>query len=71
MNFCNIYSLIRFISITSCREDVSNPKDMLFEAILFIARMVLHDRNISKELNDLFFKNESSSLAYMMVLLSE
>lgn len=71
VSFCNIYSLIRFVSIISCEEDVSNPKDMLFEAILFIARTVLHDKNTTKELNDLFFKNESSSLAYMMILLSE
>ncbi len=71
VSFCNIYSLIRFVSIISCEEDVSNPKDMLFEAILFIARTVLHDKNTIKELNDLFFKNESSSLAYMMILLSE
>ncbi len=71
VNFCNVYSLLRFIAITSCREIVPNQKDLLFEGILFIARGLLHSPDTQTSLNDLFFHNESSSLAHMAVLLSQ
>lgn len=71
VRFCNIYSLIRFISITSCTEDVEEPREQLFEAILFVARDVFHNMDRYDALPKSFLENESDSLAHMAILLSE
>ncbi len=71
VDFCNVYSLLRFVSIAGCRELVPNQKDLLFEGILFISRTLLHSPDAQTALNNLFFENESSSLAHMAVLLSQ
>ncbi len=71
VGFCNLYSLLRFVAITSCTEDGEQPKEQLIKAIVWIAREILHSRETNQRLKEIFFENESASLAHMAVLLSE
>lgn len=71
VNFCNTYSLFRFTAIASCYEIVPEQKDKMFQYMLLVGRTVLHSFARQLLLRDLFFKNESSSLAHMAILLSQ
>lgn len=71
IHFCIIYSLVRFIAITSCIEEVANQKERLFDAILLITRTVVQSTAIRSKLSDLLFDQGQISLAHMAILLSE
>lgn len=71
VNFCNLYSFYRFMTIFSCREGVTNEKEELFQLIVMASRSILHNNTQQTNLRDEFFENDSSTLAHMAVLLSE
>lgn len=71
VNFCNTYSLFRFMAIASCYEVVPDQKNALIQHLLIVGRSILHSFARQLLLRDLFFENESSSLAHMAILLSQ
>ena len=73
VNFCNLYSLLRFAAIVSCLQPMENmeaAKKALFYGILYIGRNFLHEQDIQKFFLREFFSNQSTSLAHMAILLS-
>ncbi|MCI8284770.1 MAG: hypothetical protein HFE90_05810 [Firmicutes bacterium] len=83
VNFCNLYSLYRFVSVLSAitrlpplpgeSEDTApepGSREALFQTTVMISRSMIHNQQRSADLRDDFFKNESSSLAHMAILVS-
>lgn len=71
VNFCNLYSFYRFITIYSCRDGITNPKEELFRLVVMVSRSLLHNKSQQTKLQDELFANDSTTLAHMAVLLSE
>lgn len=70
VNFCNLYSVYRFMAVMSCREGASGDRDELFRLLVYASRELIHDSNGRTALQDNFFQNDSATLAHMAVLLS-
>lgn len=73
VSFCNIYSYARMAAICSYftpAEDEQEKKAALFRALLFVGRSLLHSYEREHLLQEEFFRNENTSLAYMQILLS-
>ncbi len=70
VSFCNLYSFYRFMAVMSCRDGGPADRDGLFEAIVLASRILLHNNTRRTSLQDEFFRNNSTSLAHMAVLLS-
>lgn len=69
VNFCNLYSIYRFLSVMSCRDGVSEIKEELFRLLVIASRALLHSSG-AQLLSDQMFQNDSASLAHMAILLS-
>ena len=70
VNFCNLYSFFRFLSIFSCREGITDEKEELFRLVVTASRSLLHNSTQQAQLRDELFANDSTTLAHMAVLLS-
>lgn len=70
VNFCNLYSLYRFMAVMSCREGSAGDRDALFCSIVHASRMMIHNSGRMNRLRDEFFEHDSATLAHMAVLLS-
>lgn len=70
VNFCNLYSVYRFMSVMSCREGAAGDREELFRLVVHASRTLIHSSAGQTALRDNFFQNDSSSLAHMAVLLS-
>ena len=70
VNFCNLYSFYRFLSVMSCREGAAGDRDELFRLMVFASRALIHNGTHQMELRDELFQNDSATLAHMAVLLS-
>ena len=73
VNFCNVYSLFRFMAICSYlepAEDAEAAKTALFCGILCISRKLLHSAKRQVTFTNEFFETENNSLSHMAMLLS-
>ncbi|MCI8284771.1 MAG: hypothetical protein HFE90_05815 [Firmicutes bacterium] len=83
VGFCSLYSFLRFVSVLSAKAQFTPPtknsrfeapepgsRDALFHALVIASRVLMHSESRSEYLRDEFFKNESSSLAHMAILVS-
>lgn len=70
VNFCNLYSVYRFMAVMSCREGADGDRDELFRLLVYANRNLIHDQVSQTTLQDNFFQNDSATLAHMAVLLS-
>lgn len=70
VNFCNLYSFYRFMSVMSCREGAAGDKAELFRLIVCASRELLHNGARQTALRDNFFQHDSFTLAHMAILLS-
>lgn len=70
VNFCNLYSFCRFLSVLSCREGVIDNRTELFRLLVFASRSLLHNHLRQTTLRDNLFQNDSATLAHMAILLS-
>lgn len=83
INFCNFYSILRFVSVLSAKAQlpqspgankdelpIPGSKEALFHALVILSRSLIHNQERSNNLRNEFFKNESSSLAHMAILVS-
>ena len=70
VNFCNMYSIYRFLSVMSCREESSGNRDELFRLLVIVSRALLHSSGAMDLLSDQLFQHESATLAHMAILLS-
>lgn len=68
VNFCNLYSFYRFMAVMSCRDGVEDCRAELFRLIVFASRQITHTKG-DTSLRDELFKNGSSTLAHMAILL--
>lgn len=69
VNFCNLYSLYRFLSVMSCRDGVSETREELFRLLVIANRTLIHGSG-AQLLSDQLFQQESATLAHMAILLS-
>ncbi len=67
VSLCNLYSFYHFVSVLSCKEDVS--KERLFHMIVMASRATMHNRDRLNGFQEDLFQNESSTLAHMAILL--
>lgn len=70
VNFCNLYSICRFMAVMSCREGAEGDRDELFRLLVYASRRLIHNRANQTALRDNFFQNDSATLAHMSVLLN-
>lgn len=70
VNFCDLYSFYRFMSIMSCREGAAGNREELFRLLVFASRCLIHNNAQQVTLRDEFFQNDSATLAHMAILLS-
>lgn len=70
VNFCNLYSFYRFLSVASCREGAAGDKAELFRMMVFATRGLIHNGARQTALRDELFQNDSATLAHMAILLS-
>ena len=73
VDFCNLYSLFRFVAIASYlepHETEEAAKNALFHGIIYISRSMLHNAERAEYAAQKFFDNENHSLPYMAMLLS-
>lgn len=83
VGFCSLYSFLRFVSVLSTKAQLTlstknsrfeapepGSRDALFHALVIASRILIHSETRSEKLRDEFFKNESSSLAHMAILVS-
>lgn len=70
VNFCSLYSVYRFMAVMSCREGADGNRDELFRLLVYASRSLIHDQVSQTGLRDIFFQNDSATLAHMAVLLS-
>lgn len=69
VNFCNLYSAYRFLSVMSCREGVEDCKSELFDLLVLSSRALIHNRSRQNTFRDELFTNDSATLAHMAILL--
>jgi len=69
VNFCNVYSVFRFMAVMSCREGAPGDREELFQLLVHASRELLHNSARQTALRDDLFKNDSATLAHMAVLL--
>lgn len=67
VSLCNLYSFFRFVSVLGCKEDVT--KERLFHMIVMASRATLHNRDRFNGFQEKLFRNDSSTLAHMAILL--
>lgn len=70
VNFCNLYSFYRFLSVLSCREGVDDCRAELFRLIVYASRSLIHNNLRQDALREELFQNDSSTLAHMAILLA-
>lgn len=70
VNFCNLYSFYRFMSVMSCREEAFGDQRELFRLLVFTSRSLIHNNAHQLTLRDEFFQNDSATVAHMAILLS-
>lgn len=70
VNFCDLYSFYRFMAVMSCREGAAGDRNELFRLLVQTSRGLLHNGTRQALLRDEFFKNDSTTLAHMAILLS-
>ena len=70
VNFCNLYSAYRFLSVMSCREGVTDCRAELFRLLVLSSRALIHNRERQNAFRDGLFENDSATLAHMAILLS-
>lgn len=71
IGFCNLYSFYHFMAVMSCREGTPGTKEELFRTLVLTSRTLVHSNEQLKKINNDLFRNESSTLAHMAVLLSD
>ncbi len=69
VNFCNLYSMFRFLAVMSCREGAPGNREGLFQMIVFASRTLLHSDQRQNWLRDELFKNDFATLPHMAILL--
>lgn len=72
VNFCNLYSICRFISVLSCYDrgmDEAAARAELFRGLTLVSRGLLHNPEAQTHLRDELFQNDSATLAHMAILL--
>ncbi|EOS66255.1 flagellin lysine-N-methylase [Oscillibacter sp. 1-3] len=69
VNFCNMYSIYRFLSVMSCRDGVSETKEELFRLLVIVSRALIHSTG-ARFLSDQMLQHDSATLAHMAILLS-
>lgn len=70
VQFCNLYSFYRFMTAMSCREGVEDAKAELFRLAVCASRSLIHSVTRQDQLRDELFRNDSTTLAHMAILLS-
>ena len=68
-NFCSLYSMYRFMSVMSCRKEVTDEKAELLRLMVYTSRSLIHNQMLQSRLQDELFQNNSSTLAHMAILL--
>lgn len=66
LNFCNLYSLLRFTTICGCAKEPT--KNRLIHVLTIFSRIFLHDGGLQSFLGHKYEQNESTSLAHIAVL---
>lgn len=69
VNFCNLYAVYHFTAVMSCRDGAPADRDELFRLLVLISRGFIHNSQRRTILRDKFFRNDSSTLAHMAILL--
>lgn len=69
VNFCNLYSFYRFLSVMSCQEGAAGNREELFRLMVFASRGLIHNNAQQSSLRDELFQNDSATLAHMAILL--
>lgn len=72
VNYCNLYSFYRFMSVMSCHDenmDEQASKDELIRFLTLTSRALIHNQAFRTGLRDELFKNDSATLAHMAILL--
>lgn len=69
VNFCNLYAVYHFTAVMSCRDGAPADRDELFRLLVFISRGFIHNSQRRTILRNRFFRNDSSTLAHMAILL--
>lgn len=67
VSLCNLYSLYRFVTVLGCKGQTT--KERLFHIIAMSSRSTLHNRSRFQGFQEDLFKNDSSTLAHMAILL--
>ena len=67
VSLCNLYSLYRFVSVSGCKDETT--KEQLFHMIVMASRATLHNQIQFNRFREYLFKQDSSSLAHMAILL--
>ena len=70
VNFCNLYSIYRFLAVMSCREGAAGNRDELFRMMVYASRTLIHNGQVQTAVQDLMFETDSATLAHMSILLS-
>lgn len=70
VNFCNLYSFYRFVSVMSCREGSTADQNELFRGIVHASRALIHNGSRRNTMRDEYFDNDSATPAHMAILLS-
>lgn len=63
-----MYSLYRYAAVCGCAAEVS--RERLFRVLVSVSRDVLHNRIRRENIQDKFFRTDSSTLAHMAILVS-
>ena len=69
VNFCNVYSIYRFLAVMSCREGAAGDRDELFRLMVYASRTVIHNGMVQTAIQDVMFETDSATLAHMSILL--
>ena len=70
VNFCNLYSIYRFLAVMSCREGAAADRDELFRLMVYASRTLVHNGQVQSAVQDVMFETDSATLAHMSILLS-
>lgn len=69
VNFCNVYAVYHFTAVMSCRDGAPADRDELFRLLVLAGRGIIHSKQRQTALRNRFFRNDSSTLAHMAILL--
>lgn len=69
VNYCNLYSIYRFLSVMSCREGAEGGREELFRLLVIVSRALLHSAGALDLLCDQLYQSGSATLAHMAILL--